>query len=78
MIPSVASSQFQAQDELGGVSFGYVNPNSARQEVRSPDGVTQGSYSYVDAFGLTQTVNYIADALGFRVVGTNLPVAPVA
>jgi hypothetical protein len=69
------SSQFHAQDELGGVSFGYQNANSARQEVRLPDGTTQGSYSYVDANGLTQTVHYIADALGFRVAGTNLPVA---
>ena len=32
-----------------------------------------GSYSYVDANGLIQTVNYISDALGFRAVGTNFP-----
>merc|ERR1711878_56297 len=28
--------------------------------------------------GIVQTVNYIADGLGFRVQATNLPVAPVA
>merc|ERR1719162_989271 len=33
----------------------------------------------IDANGLLQTVNYIADPVnGFRVAGTNLPVAPVA
>merc|ERR1719331_2912585 len=38
----------------------------------------QGSYSYTDSNGIVQTVNYIADGLGFRVQATNLPVAPVA
>jgi hypothetical protein len=41
--------------------------------------VTTGSYQYVDANGLLQTVNYIADPVnGFRVAGTNLPVGPTA
>ena len=73
---AVPASQFHAQDEAGAVSFGYQNEHSTRQEVRRPDGVTTGSYSYVDANGVPQTVNYIADALGFRVQATNLPVAP--
>jgi hypothetical protein len=39
--------------------------------------VTTGSYQYIDANGLIQTVNYIADDVhGFRVQGTNLPVGP--
>ena len=42
--------------------------------MKSADGVTRGSYSYVDANGLLQTVNYISDAMGFRVAATNLPV----
>ena len=42
--------------------------------MKSPDGVTRGSYSYVDANGLLQTVQYISDAMGFRVAATNLPV----
>merc|ERR1712107_893084 len=37
-------------------------------------GIVRGSYSYVDGDGIIQSVNYIADALGFRVGATNLPV----
>jgi len=41
--------------------------------------VTTGSYQYIDANGLLQTVNYVADPVnGFRVAATNLPVAPAA
>jgi len=41
--------------------------------------VTTGSYQYIDANGLLQTVNYVADPVnGFRVAGTNLPVGPAA
>merc|ERR1712098_827250 len=42
-------------------------------------GVTTGSYQYVDANGILQTVNYISDDInGFRVQGTNLPVNGLA
>merc|ERR1712107_878280 len=34
-------------------------------------------YSYVDANNKLQTVNYVADGLGFRVANSRLPVAPV-
>jgi len=88
------SSQFHAQDEFGQFSFGHAGGPSARTEVsilaftlqlhislcqaRNAYGVTTGSYQYIDANGLLQTVNYIADPVnGFRVAGTNLPVAPV-
>ena len=58
---SVTSSQFHAQDEEGNYSFGYKNPNSARQETGNAlTGVT-GSYS--DGY---HTYNYIADDFGFR------------
>merc|ERR1711976_980763 len=71
------SSQFHAQDEFGQFSFGYQNINSAKTESRDAFGVTRGSYQYVDANGILQTVNYIADPVnGFRVAGTNIPVAP--
>ena len=41
--------------------------------------MTTGSYQYIDANGLLQTVNYVADPVnGFRVAGTNLPVGPAA
>lgn len=73
------SSQFHAQGEFGQFSFGHAGGPSARTEARNAYGVTTGSYQYIDANGLLQTVNYIADPVnGFRVAGTNLPVAPVA
>merc|ERR1711962_306947 len=73
------SHQFHAQDEFGQFSFGHAGGPSARTESRAANGVTQGSYQYVDANGLLQTVNYIADPFnGFRVSGTNLPAAPPA
>merc|ERR1712002_658816 len=73
------SSQFHAQDEFGQFSFGHAGGPSARTEARNAYGVTTGSYQYIDANGLLQTVNYIADPVnGFRVAGTNLPVAAAA
>jgi len=76
---SAPSHQFHAQDEFGQFSFGHAGGPSARTEARNAYGVTTGSYQYLDANGLIQTVNYIADDVnGFRVQGTNLPVAPVA
>merc|ERR1712123_89383 len=78
-LPSTPSSQFHAQDEFGQFSFGYENINSAKTETRDAFGVTRGSYQYVDANGILQTVNYIADPVnGFQVAGTNIPVAPAA
>ena len=47
-----------------------MNNNSPR----TADGVVRGAYQYVDSDGIVQTVNYIADALGFRVGASNLPV----
>merc|ERR1712038_2079265 len=73
------SSQFHAQDELGQFSFGYQNINSARTESKDAFGVTRGSYQYVDANNVVQTVHYTADDInGFRVAATNVPVAPAA
>merc|ERR1712165_458878 len=78
-VPATPSSQFHAQDEFGQFSFGYENINSAKTETKDAFGVTRGSYQYVDANGILQTVNYIADPVnGFRVAGTNIPVAPAA
>ena len=73
--PVVTQSQYHAQDELGQYQFGYADPNSARTESKTADGVVTGTYNYVDDAGKIQTVHYIADAGGFRVIGTNLPVA---
>merc|ERR1711994_583908 len=74
----VQSSQFHAQDEFGQYNYGYSNPTSAKQEYKTADGIIQGTYSYVDANGIVQTTNYIANGQGFRVAATNLPQAPVA
>lgn len=69
--------QYHAQDSLGQYSYGYEGGPSAKNEVRSLDGVTRGSYSYVDPEGKLQSVAYTADALnGFRVAATNLPEGP--
>jgi len=75
--PSV-SSQFHSQDEFGNTAHGYANINSAKHEQGNGYTGVSGSYSYVDANGILQTTNYIADGLGFRVQATNLPVAPAA
>jgi len=77
--PAATSSQFHAQDELGSYSYGYAGGPSAKTESKTPDGVTRGSYSYIDADGIQQTVNYVSDPVnGFRVAATNLPVQPAA
>merc|ERR1712038_269383 len=75
--PYTVGSQFHAQDEFGNLNYGYTNINSAKQEVGNTYGGVQGAYSYVDANGELQRVEYVADDLGFRVVDSRLPVAPV-
>merc|ERR1712142_1229655 len=75
-VAAPANSQFQAQDEFGNIAYGYQNINSAKQESGNAYGGVTGSYTYADEAGV-HTVNYVADALGFRVAGDNLPVAPV-
>ena len=76
MVPPVGS-QYHAQDDAGQYSYGFLSGDQTKQETKTADGVVRGAYSYVDADGITQTVNYIADALGFRVAASNLPVHDV-
>merc|ERR1712226_410220 len=71
---AVQGSQYHAQDDAGQYSFGYNDGSAVKQEIKTADGVIRGAYSYVDSDGIVQNVNYIADALGFRVGATNLPV----
>merc|ERR1711983_56040 len=74
-VPAPAvSSQFAAQDEFGNTHYGYSNLASAKQESGNAFTGVAGSYQYVDANGVLQTVNYVADALGFRVADSRLPV----
>lgn len=79
VIAAPISSQYHAQDSIGQYNYGYADHLSSKAESKSLDGVTRGAYSYVDAEGKVQKVEYTADAVhGFRVAATNLPVAPVA
>ena len=68
------SSQFQAQDEFGNLNYGYANLNSAKSESGNTYAGVTGGYSYVDANGALQQVQYIADGAGFRVADSRLPV----
>ncbi|CAH0557283.1 unnamed protein product [Brassicogethes aeneus] len=71
------ASQYHAQDGLGQYTYGYSNPLSSKNEIKTVDGVTRGEYSYVDPEGKLQSVEYIADAVqGFRVAASNLPISP--
>ncbi|XP_038121609.1 uncharacterized protein LOC6039535 [Culex quinquefasciatus] len=46
-----------------------VGPDQRRSETTGPDGVTRGSYSYLDDKGVQRTVQYIAGAgIGYKVV----------
>ena len=46
---SLTNTQHHAQTESGAYSYGYSNALSSKQESKSEDGITQGTYSYVDA-----------------------------
>lgn len=72
-------SQFHTQNEFGQYSYGYNDGLSSKIESKTADGVTHGSYAYIDSNGIVQNVNYISDDVnGFRVSGSNLPtVEPV-
>merc|ERR1712226_1726084 len=74
--PAYTGSQFHAQDEFGNLNYGCANLNSAKQEIGNTYGGVQGGYSYVDAAGVLQQVQYVADGAGFRVADSRLPVAP--
>merc|ERR1712181_37536 len=69
-IAPYVGSQFHAQDE-------FANLNSAKAEAGNTYGGVHGGYSYVDANGVLQQVQYVADAAGFLVADSRLPVAPV-
>lgn len=71
-VPGV-QSQYHSQDELGQYRYGYSSPLVAKDETKTFDGVTRGSYSYIDANGQYQTAAYVADGLGFRIAATNIP-----
>ncbi|XP_008211563.1 uncharacterized protein LOC103316959 [Nasonia vitripennis] len=70
-LPQYSQESNSATGEYG---YSYSGGPSSKTEFRALDGTTTGAYSYVDAHGILQTVNYIADEFGFRAAGTNIPV----
>merc|ERR1712142_543001 len=76
--PSPTLTKFHAQDELGQYNFGHYGGPSSRNEVRDAFGVVRGQVNYIDADGIVQQQNYIADAMGFRVSATGHAFAPIA
>merc|ERR1711936_440305 len=74
VVPSyMGGHAHHAQDEFGQYQYGYTNEDSTKLEQRMADGSVRGTYSYIDANGVVQRVDYISDGLGFRVAATNLP-----
>lgn len=71
-------SQYHTQNELGQYAYGYNDGYSSKSETKHANGLTEGSYSYVDPNGVLQQYKYESDENGYRVSGTNLPVAPAA
>ena len=78
IITTATSSQFHSQDELGQAAFGFSNPDQMQTHRRDANGNMVGSWSFVNPEGKIVQTSYIADALGFRVVSNDLPVAPLA
>lgn len=73
-----ASSQHRSEDGLGNYAFaydeGHATGGTFRKESGNALGVKIGSYGLRDADGRVRTVNYVADAAGFRAsVSTNEP-----
>lgn len=72
--PLSFSSQYHAQDGYGQYTYGYFGGQSAKAESKTADGITRGSYSYIDSNGITQSASYVSDPVnGFRIAATNLP-----
>lgn len=72
-----SSSQFRSEDNYGNYNFGYDEAHSTGSTSRREEqinGVRRGSYALSDADGRRRTVNYVADAAGFRAnIQTNEP-----
>lgn len=75
-VVSPIKSQYHTQNELGQYAYGYNDGYSSKAETKHANGLTEGSYSYVDPNGVLQQYKYESDENGYRVTGTNLPVAP--
>lgn len=57
----------------GQYKFLAAGPDQRRAETTGPDGLTRGSYTYLDDQGLQRSVEYIAGpGIGYRVVSSNV------
>ncbi|XP_034237965.1 uncharacterized protein LOC117643278 [Thrips palmi] len=75
----IAGREDQSDEDNMPYSYSYSDGLSSKTETKTADGLTRGRYSYVDANGVLQAVDYEADNYnGFRASGTNLPQAPSA
>lgn len=75
-VVSPIKSQYHTQNEFGQYAYGYNDGYSSKSETKHANGLTEGAYSYVDPNGVLQQYKYVSDENGYRVSGTNLPVAP--
>jgi len=75
-VVSPVKSQYHSQNEFGQYAYGYNDGYSSKSETKHANGLTEGAYSYVDPNGVLQQYKYVSDENGYRVTGTNLPVAP--
>ena len=72
--PLSFSTQYHAQDGYGQYTYGYSGGQSSKAESKTADGITRGSYSYIDSNGIIQSASYVSDPVnGFRLAATNLP-----
>lgn len=76
-VVSPIKSQYHTQNELGQYTYGYNDGYSSKSETKHANGLTEGSYSYVDPNGVLQQYKYVSDENGYRVTGTNLPAVSV-
>ncbi|XP_026293337.2 uncharacterized protein LOC113217595 isoform X1 [Frankliniella occidentalis] len=75
----IAGREDQNGEDNMPYSYSYSDGLSSKTETKTADGVTRGRFSYVDANGVLQGLEYEADNVnGFRASGTNLPQAPAS
>ncbi|OQR77440.1 hypothetical protein BIW11_07095 [Tropilaelaps mercedesae] len=71
------STQHRSEDDLGNYAFGYDEKHSTGGSFRQENGshgVKVGTYGLHDIDGRARTVNYVADAAGYRAsIATNEP-----
>lgn len=71
MVTYLFLRRFDSSNGLSVKSKGYLKPPVGPNE--QPSQAIEGSYSYVDAYGKPQTINYIADENGYRAYGDGIP-----